>query len=203
MEDYAKTHTVLGNAEAFARSRLSDGRYGHTLRVADTAGDLALAHGFDEDRARLAALLHDATRETRQEEFLRLADEWNLPVGEAERQSPKLLHGPVAAELAKRELGIDDGEVLEAVRAHTTGKPRMGPLALALYVADKIEPAREYPSVERLRTLAREDLREAAVESLRRAIAHNEERGRPTHPSSLETLEWLEADHTSQGRVEQ
>jgi predicted HD superfamily hydrolase involved in NAD metabolism len=203
MEDYAKTRTVLGNAEAFARSRLSDGRYGHTLRVADTAGDLALAHGLDEDRARLAALLHDAARETRQEEFLRLADEWNLPVGEPERQSPKLLHGPVAAELASRELGIDDGEILEAVRAHTTGTPRMGPLALALYVADKIEPAREYPSVERLRALAREDLREAAAESLRHAIAHNEERGRPTHPSSLETLEWLEADHTSQGRVQQ
>ena len=203
MEDYAKTHTVLECADAFARSRLSEGRYGHTLRVADTAGDLARVHGLDEDRARLAALLHDAARETGPEEFLRLADGWDLPVGEPERQSPKLLHGPVAAELAKRELGIDDGEVLEAIRAHTTGKPLMGPLALALYVADKIEPAREYPSVERLRALAREDLHVAAAECLRRAIAHNEERGRPIHPSSLETLEWLESDRAAQRRVEQ
>ena len=106
------------------------------------------------------------------------------------------MHGPVAAELARRELGVEDGEVLEAVRAHTTGKPGMGPLALVLYVADKIEPAREYPSVERLRKLAREDLHAAATESLRRAIAHNEERGRSVHPSSRETLEWLEADRT-------
>ncbi len=204
MEDYAKGHTALENADAFARSRLSEGRYGHTLRVADTARDLARVHGLDEDRTRLAALLHDAARETGTppEEFLRLADEWDLPVGEPERQSPKLLHGPVAAELAKRELGIDDEEVLEAVRAHTTGKPLMGPLALALYVADKIEPAREYPSVERLRALAREDLHVAAAECLRRAIAHNEERGRPIHPSSLETLEWLEADRAAQRRVE-
>ena len=181
MEDDANTHTVIENADVFARSRLSERRYGHTLRVADTAGDLARVHGLDEDRARLAALLHDAARETGPEEFLRLADEWELSVGEPERQSPKLLHGPVAAELARRELGIEDEEVLEAVRAHTTGKPCMGPLALALYVADKIEPAREYPSVERLRALAREDLRAAATESLRRAIAHNEERGQ-AHP---------------------
>ncbi len=68
----------------------------------------------------------------------------------------------------------------------------MDSLALALYVADKIEPARDYPSVERLRHLAQEDLREAAAEALRRAIAHNEGRDRPIHPSSRAMLEWLE-----------
>jgi predicted HD superfamily hydrolase involved in NAD metabolism len=203
VEDYANTHTAIENAEALARSRLSEGRYGHTMRVANTAADLARVHGLDEDRTRLSALIHDAARETGPEEFLRLAQEWELPVGEPERQSPKLLHGPVAAELARRELGVEDEEILKAVRAHTTGKPGMGPLALALYVADKIEPARDYPSVERLRRLAREDLHAAATESLRRAIAHNEERGKDVHPSSREALEWLEADRTAQGGVEQ
>ena len=196
MKEYANTHTAIEKAKALAHSKLSEGRYGHTLRVAETAADLARVHSLDEDRARLSALVHDAARETGPEDFLRLAQEWDLPVGEPEGQSPKLLHGPVAAELARRELGVEDGEVLEAVRAHTTGKPGMGPLALVLYVADKIEPAREYPSVERLRKLAREDLHAAATESLRRAIAHNEERGRSVHPSSRETLEWLEADRT-------
>ena len=79
----------------------------------------------------------------------------------------------------------------------------MGPLALVLYVADKIEPARDYPSVGRLRKLAGEDLNEAAAESLRRAIAHNEERGKATHPASLKMLDWLEADRTTQSRIEQ
>jgi predicted HD superfamily hydrolase involved in NAD metabolism len=203
MEDHAKTSKLLEEAEAFARSRLSEGRYEHTLRVAETAEDLALAHDLDADRARLAALLHDAARETGPEEFLQLADKWRLQVGDPERQSPKLLHGPVAAELARRELGIDDEEVLEAIRAHTTGRPGMEPLALVLYVADKIEPAREYPSVGRLRTLARKNLYGAALESLRRAIAHNEERGKTTHPASLETLDWLQADSTAQSRIEQ
>ena len=203
MEDHAKTHTLLERVEAFARSRLSKERYEHTLRVADTAADLALAHDLDADMARLAALLHDAAREMDPEVFLNLANKWRLQVEDPEQQSPKLLHGPVAAELARRELGMDDEEVLQAVRAHTTGRPGMGPLALVLYVADKIEPARDYPSVGRLRKLAGEDLNEAAAESLRRAIAHNEERGKATHPASLKMLDWLEADRTAQSRIEQ
>ena len=191
MEDRVKIHPSEA-ADVFARERLSPKRYGHTLRVADTAQDLALAHGLDPDRARLAALLHDAAREVPLKECLDLAERWGLPVGEPERESPKLLHGPVAAELARRELGVQDDEVLDAVREHTTGRPGMGLLSLVLFVADKIEPAREYPSVENLRRLAREDLRGAAAESLRRSIAHNEERGRPTHPASIEALGWLE-----------
>jgi predicted HD superfamily hydrolase involved in NAD metabolism len=203
MEDRAKTHTPLEAADAFVRDRLSEKRYGHTLRVADTAEDLARTHGLDPGQARLAALLHDAAREIGDpEEFVKLAEAWDLPVGAPERESPKLLHGPVAAELARRELGVEDGDVLEAIRVHTVGKPGMGPVALVLYVADKIEPAREYPSVKRLRNLSREDLHEAAAESLRRSIAHNEERGRPIHPASRETLAWLEAEHAPQGRIE-
>ena len=182
---------LLAAADVFARGRLSPKRHGHTRRVADTAEDLARTHGLDPYRARLAALLHDAARERGAEEFLDRAGDWGIPVGQPERESPKLLHGPVAAELARRELGVEDGEVLDAVREHTTGRPNMAPLSLLLFVADKIEPARDYPSVGRIRRLADKDLRGAAAESLRRTIAHNEERGRPTHPSSLDTLEWL------------
>ena len=203
MGNSASNDVLLRAADELARSRLSEKRYGHTLRVADTAEDLARLHGLDADRARLAALLHDAAREKEPDEFLRLADEWDLHLGEPERESPKLLHGPVAAELARRELGVEDEEVLRAVRAHTVGEPGMGPLALALYVADKIEPARDYPSVGRIRALAQRDLGEAAAEALRRVVAHNQQRGRPIHPSSREMLEWLEeTESPAQRRVE-
>ena len=192
MRDPAENRALLQAADAFARARLSDKRYGHTVRVADTAESLARKHGLDPDRARHAALLHDAAREREPEEFIRLAEEWNLHIGVPERESPKLLHGPVAAELGRRELGVEDREVLEAVRVHTVGAAGIGQIALALYVADKIEPARDYPSVGRIRELAQQDLREAAAEALRRVVAHNEERDRPIHPASRAMLEWLE-----------
>ena len=160
--------------------------------MADTAEGLAQIHSLDPDRTRLAALLHDAARETEPEDYLRLADEWGLAVGEPERKSPKLLHGPVAAELARRELGVEDEEVLEAVRVHTVGAAGIGALALALYVADKIEPARDYPSVGRIRDLGqRGPLRSRSRVA---AARHRPQRGarQTIHPASREMLEWLE-----------
>src|SRR5215207_9614080 len=142
---------LLEAAEGYARERLSDKRYAYTLRVAETADRLAEIHGLASKKARLAGLLHDAAREVGKEELLRVAEEDELAVGDVEHERPMLLHGPVAAELARRDLGVKDGEILDALRAHTTGEPEMGPLALTLFVADKVEPVREGPSVEELR----------------------------------------------------
>ncbi|HET7478358.1 MAG TPA: bis(5'-nucleosyl)-tetraphosphatase (symmetrical) YqeK [Rubrobacteraceae bacterium] len=192
MEDREPNYVSSETADAFARDRLSEKRYAHTIRVTETAERLARTHALNEEWTRLAALLHDAAREMSAGEYLRLARDWDLPVGDFERENPKLLHGPVAAELARRKLGVEDEEVLEAIRVHTTGVPGMSYLALAVYVADKIEPARDYPSVGHLRDLAAKDLRAAAREALRRAISYNEQRGRDVHPESRKTLEWLE-----------
>jgi len=182
---------VLEDAESYARGRLSDKRYAHTLRVAETAERLAKLHGLDSERARLAGLLHDTAREVGKEELLRVAEEDGLPVGDFERERPILLHGPVAAELAREDLGVEDGEILDAVRVHTTGEPGMGPLALALFVADKIEPGREQSGVEDLRELAPVSLHRAARAALEDSVSYNERRDRPAHPKSRQTLEWL------------
>jgi predicted HD superfamily hydrolase involved in NAD metabolism len=183
---------LLDAARSYARERLSDKRYAHTLRVAETAERLAGLHDLDPKKARLAAFLHDAAREMGKDELLRIAGEEGIDVGELEREQPILLHGPVAANLARRELGVKDGEVLEAVRAHTTGEPGVGALALALFVADKIEPDRDQAGVEGLRKLALDDLRQAATVALDGSISHNERRGKQTHPKSRRALEWLE-----------
>src|SRR3712207_5300620 len=95
---------LLEDAENYARKRLSDKRHAHTLRVAETAERLAKLHGLDPQRARLAGLLHDTAREIGKQELLRVAEEDGLSVGDFERERPILLHGPVAAELAKEDL---------------------------------------------------------------------------------------------------
>jgi len=184
---------LLEATEDYARERLSDERYSHTLRVADTAERLAPLHGLDPKKARLAALLHDSAREVSKDELLRIAEEENLPVSNLEREHPVLLHGPVAAELARKELGLEDEEVREAVRQHTTGESGMGSLSLALFVADKIEPDRDQPGVEDLRELASEDLRRAAAAALEGSVSYNEQCALPPHPKSLKALEWLES----------
>jgi predicted HD superfamily hydrolase involved in NAD metabolism len=182
---------LIKDAKNYARERLSDKRYAHTLRVAETIERLAKLHGLDPEGSRLAGLLHDAAREIDKEELLRIAEEDGLSVGDFERERPILLHGPVAAKLAGEDLGVEDGEILDAVRVHTTGEPGMGPLALALFVADKIEPGREQPGVEGLRDLAPESLYRAARAALEDAISYNERRDRPAHPKSRQTLDWL------------
>ncbi len=183
---------LLTAADELAKSRLSERRYDHTIRVADTAEYLAELHNLDPGRIRLAALIHDAAREMKKDEYLRTAEEWSLPFGDFERENPKLLHGSVAAEMARRELGVEDEEVLDAVREHTVGKAGMGDISLALYLADKIEPERDYPSVERIREMAKDDLRDAAAEAVRTAVAYSEMRGKAVHPASREALNWLE-----------
>ena len=183
---------ILKTAAGYARERLSDKRFGHTVRVAETAERLARVHGLDPQKARLAGLLHDLARETDGDTLLRTATEHGVPIGEPEREKPMLLHGPVAAEVAEAELGVKDDAVLEAIRVHTTGEPGMGPLSLAVFVADKIEPGREGEWVEELRGLAEGDLGEAARESLKSSISHNEERERAIHPRSREALKWLQ-----------
>jgi predicted HD superfamily hydrolase involved in NAD metabolism len=193
---------LLEDAESYARERLSDKRYAHTLRVAETAERLAKLHGLGSERARLAGLLHDTAREIGKEELLRVAEEDGLPIGDFERERPILLHGPVAAKLAREDLGVEDGEILDAVQAHTTGEPGMGPLALALFVADKIEPDREQPGVEDLRELAPVSLHRAARAALEDSVSYNERRDRPAHPKSRQTLEWLRgSDEERPGEV--
>lgn len=189
---------LLEKADRLARARLSEKRYTHVLGVADTAESLARAHGLPPEKTRLAALLHDAARESSPEALLESARRYGLEADGFTEERPMLLHGPVAAEEARRELGVEHPAVLEAVRVHTTGAPEIGPLALAVYVADKIEPGRDYPSVERLRELAREDLREAAKAILRATESHNENRGRPTHPDSRRMLAWLEGSEPTE-----
>ncbi|MBV9453656.1 MAG: bis(5'-nucleosyl)-tetraphosphatase (symmetrical) YqeK [Rubrobacter sp.] len=184
---------LLNTAKDYARGRLSEGRYAHSLRVANTAASLAKLYDLDLKKARLSALLHDAAREMGKDELLRIAKEEGLPISDFERERPVLLHGPVAATLACKELGLEDAEVREAIYHHTTGVPGIGPLALAVYVADKIEPGRRGSGVENLRNVAPKSLRGAAMAALEDSISHDERYGRPVHPKSLKTLEWLKS----------
>jgi len=117
----------------------------HCLSTADYMYAIAEQVGVDRGRAAMTGLLHDLAKDMTNEEFIQAAEAFGIPVNDVQRQVPVLLHGQVAAEECRHRLGIDDEAVYEAIYWHTTGRPGLGPLGLALYVADFSEPLRTFP----------------------------------------------------------
>ncbi|MBX6377905.1 MAG: bis(5'-nucleosyl)-tetraphosphatase (symmetrical) YqeK [Clostridia bacterium] len=179
--------------------RLSPARLAHVERVAATAAVLARRFGVDEGRARVAAWLHDIAREMAPGELAAMARRLGVPVRGEGRALVALTHGPVAAALAATEWRVDDPEVLAAIAHHTTGAPGMSRLEKVLFVADYIEPGRNFPGVEEVRRLAGEDLDRATEEALRQTMAYLEARGEAVAPETLAALEELEERRPESG----
>lgn len=172
-----------GNVVHHLRQRLAQSltpaRYQHVLGVVETAVQLARRFGASVLDAELAAWLHDLAREWPAERLLAYVRDRHLDVPEAWLEAPVLLHGPVAADIARVEYSVEEADVLDAVYYHTTGRPGMGALELVLFVADAIEPSRDYPGVERIRSLAETDLLAAALASLESTLRYVLDRGWP------------------------
>jgi len=128
----------------YISGRLSESRYGHSLRTAGMCARICRHYDLDDGKGYLAGIAHDMCKEDSPERLLELASEDGMPVIDIEREKPSLLHGRAAAVLLRRKFSVDDDELLEAVAFHTSGKVGMGALTEALYVADKIEPGRKY-----------------------------------------------------------
>ena len=171
---------------------LSAKRFSHTLAVADTARRLARIHGLDETRAEAAGLLHDCAKCLPLKEMQRIARQHCLTEDESLLQSGALLHSIVGTHLARTAYGCDDPEVLAAIRSHTTGRPGMSRLAMAVWLADTIEPTRApYPLLDKVRALAEHSLEAAMTASLEGTLEHVRRKGDAVHPATLQTLDWL------------
>ena len=172
---------------------LPDKLRAHIFRVRDVGLDLASRHGIDEERAELAILGHDVARAAKKDEILRLADRFGMSTLDIERRAPVTLHGPVGAELLRHEDGLDDEEILAAVRWHTTGHHSLGQLGLLVFIADKLEPRKikSYPYQRELQHIANESLGQAVLEFLCRETALRLQSRRTVHPASVSTINAL------------
>ena len=172
---------------------LPNGLQAHIYRVRDVAFGLADRHGIDQERAEAGTLAHDVGRAWGRKLLLSMADDYDIIPASVERRSPGMLHGPVGAESLRRDDGIEDDELLDAVRWHTTGHPTLGPLGKLVFLADKLEPRKikDYPYQPELQKIAEEDLGQAVLEFLSRESAARLQRRQPVHPLSLETINTL------------
>jgi nicotinate-nucleotide adenylyltransferase len=170
------------------RATLNPGRFEHTVNVATLAAELARAHGVDEEKARLAGLLHDMGRRFRPHELAAYARRRRLPAprrADLIAREPMLLHAYASADLARRELGVTDPEILSAVSKHTLGGARLSPLDKVLYVADACSADRTHRGVASARRLAFRDLDAALRRCVADKLAHARARGAWIHPASL------------------
>jgi predicted HD superfamily hydrolase involved in NAD metabolism len=141
-------------AEELLAERLSPGAFAHSRGVGGTAAVLAARFDVDVDHARLGGLLHDWDRERTHEELLGDAARCGLDITAADKAVPYLLHARTGAASLRATFPELPEEVISAVAHHTVGSAEMSPLDKVVYIADMIEPRRDYPGVDGLRALA-------------------------------------------------
>ena len=175
-----------------ALSELTEKRLRHTAGVTESALHLAELYGGDTEKIRLAAACHDIFRGRTAEEISELVRRYGLP--ERYLGNANLAHSKIAAEYMK-ECGIDDEDVLNAVSYHTTGRAGMSLLEKIIFLADAIEPGRDYPGVDELRGIAERDLDAACIKALENSIAFVRSKGEVLDTDTEAALEYLKKHH--------
>jgi predicted HD superfamily hydrolase involved in NAD metabolism len=163
-------------------------RFAHTLRVARTAELLAVAHGADPQRARTAGLFHDLARLYPMDRLVRECTERGMPIDDFEAANPIVLHARLGAELARDDFGVTDEAVLSAIRKHTVAGATMSDLDAILYLADGLEPGRDFADRARFLDLAFRDLDAAMIAVIERGLAYLRSRDLAAAPETLAAL---------------
>ncbi len=175
------------------KKALDEPRYEHTIGVMYTAGCMAMAHGYDIQKAMLAGLLHDCAKCMTHEERLSLCEEYHVEVTDSELENKALLHAKAGAILAKIEYDIEDMDVLHAIAVHTTGEQDMSTLDMIIYIADYIEPGRDKaPNLEVVRTLAYQDLNACMAKILDDTLEYLQNRGGLIDPTTAKAQEFYQ-----------
>jgi predicted HD superfamily hydrolase involved in NAD metabolism len=181
------------------KEQLTEHRYQHTLGVMETAIQLAKQYGADVKKAELAAIFHDYAKFRSKEEMKQIILEQNMP-NDLLVYNTELWHAPVGAYLVKTEVGIQDEDILNAIRYHTSGRANMTLLEKIVYVADYIEPGRIFPGVDEVRELAQQDLDKALIKALQNTIQFLLKKNQPIYPDTIHTYNSLIMEHKGGNR---
>ena len=168
------------------RSSMSEKRFLHVLGVEKAAVELAMRYGGEVEKSSISALVHDYAKERCDEEMIAFIranglDEGMIPFGN------NIWHGVAGSELIAQELQINDEEILQAVKVHTTGSGEMSLLDKILYVADYIEENRKFPGVEKARRIACKNLDKAVKYETKQTLTYLLEKKAPIYPKTIET----------------
>lgn len=183
-------HLSLSKLRPVALSYLKHKRIPHVLGTEQEAIRLAERYGADVGKARVGALLHDCTKKLDLAEQLALCERYGIPLDDMERKTLKLLHAKTGAAIARDVFGVDD-EIYGAILWHTTGRAGMTLLEKILYLADYIEPSRDFPGVDKLRAVCYKDLDAGLLMGLEMTIGEMNALGSPVHRATIEARDAL------------
>ena len=181
----------MDRLEQVVVSLLKPNRVAHVLGCRDTAVELARHWGADETDAARAGILHDITKAIDGPLQLTLCEAYGKILSDFSRRYPKTLHALTGSLVAKRIFGENEA-VVSAIEHHTTGKADMNLLEKIIYVADYMEPNRNFPGVEKLRELAFSDIDAALKLGLEMTLEHLKRQGAEVSPASRDALAWFD-----------
>lgn len=165
-------------------------RFEHTLRVAETAVELADLYGVSKERVELAAILHDYAKYRPLEEMKTFILDRQLP-NDLLDYHHEVWHGPVASVVVDEQFGIKDREIKDAIRYHTTGKANLGTFEMVLFLADYIEPGRSFLGIEAVREMAKKDLNHACWMVSRNTIQFLLSKSTTIYPDSFHAYNYF------------
>ncbi|TJX14764.1 HD domain-containing protein [Tissierella creatinini] len=182
--------SILDIKEKLIRT-IGEKRFIHSIGVMETAVDLAKKYGVDEDKARMAGLLHDCAKYRDHLYLLKRVSDFDIILDDMMLQNKELIHGPLGAKVAEIEFGIKDKEILSSIYYHTIGKEDMSLLEKIIYIADFIEPGRTFQGVDFHREYAFKHLDGALRLSMDNTIKHLVDKGRLIHLNTIKARNYL------------
>lgn len=171
--------------------RLSDYRYHHSLCVADAAKKLAVLYGADVHKAEIAGILHDVMKESDLSEQLDVIEKAGMTITDFEKSCPKFYHQISGAAYAKAVLGIEDDEIIDAIRYHTTGRSGMTLMDEIIYLADFISADRNYEDVDIMREKVEQGKAQGLLYATAYTIKINVIKGSLLHPDTVNAYNWI------------
>ncbi|RCW49776.1 MULTISPECIES: bis(5'-nucleosyl)-tetraphosphatase (symmetrical) YqeK [unclassified Halanaerobium] len=167
------------------KNKMDAERFKHTAGVVESAIKLAEDKAVCVNKVEKAAFLHDIAKNKTLEEMQKLIIESEWKVDKLEMSIPAVLHAPAGAVIAEKEFGVNDKEILSAIRYHTLGHPDMCLTALIIFAADFIEPHRNFPCVEKIREIIFEDFTRGIIEICSSMVQHQLETAKIIHPNTV------------------
>lgn len=174
--------------------KLDHHRFVHTLGVAYTATNLAYRYDIDSEKAFLAGILHDCAKCMSPQENVEYCKKHNIELSAVEIANPGLAHAKAGVLVAKKDYDIKDEEILEAIRWHTTGKPKMTPLEEIIFISDYIEPNRDHdPELNLIRNLAYTDKLGCLIKIYEHSLNHIKGSNKQLDETTVESYEYYKS----------